>query len=294
MEGGIQFEENFSWMVEEIEALDKYAFENRSRWVTSNEVEKEGIGRIIYAETPAEIYDQIDLDRERLTTVPELMMLRINAFEQLLKEVSGLRNILPLIVRKDKSVYKVLSAAREVIDSESHVYGIWQVRLTCGTHMVRARDEQENDTIFFYHETSFQNRINIANAFTGVLSDGGILYGESDLKILRSKTPPHARMKYSEYMEAKGGNFSGTDFLYHPIFSRSGGDENTMCRYVYALQVLSHLNYYHTAIHSGWRPGEMRENFGRHISLGSVGEAFYPPNNSTINHAALVIQNAIF
>ena len=56
-----------------------------------------------------------------------------------------------------------------------------------------------------------------------------------------------------------------------------------------AMQVLNILDFYNPGLHSGWLPREMKGGFGRLLSLGYKGEAFYPVNASTLGHAALVV-----
>lgn len=247
-------------------------------------------GRFVYARTPADLYAAIDPSRERLPTVPELMAIRINAFRLLSRELPQIAQVPRLVAGKSEDLYEVIAASRYMIDQTPGKFGVWQVRLTCGSHMVRAEDEGGNDTVFFCHGNPFADGRRLSIAADGIQSDGGILYDEGALEKIRKYTPEDSRMPYADYIGARGGNFSGEGFFTNPVFLRSCGNKQLFLEYVYALQIMSCLNYYHRGMHSGWRPGEMQTGFGRPVSLGAVGEAFYPPNNSTLGHSALLLE----
>jgi len=66
-------------------------------------------------------------------------------------------------------------------------------------------------------------------------------------------------------------------------------DSALRTEYVAAMQIMSMMNMHSRGIHSGWCPGSMSSGYGRPIALGMAGEAFYPPNNDTVGHAAIVM-----
>src|SRR5262249_51356549 len=120
-------------------------------------------------------------------------------------------------------------------------------------------------------------------------SDGGIHYDSDAIAEIVRGTPAGSRLSYASYVEARGGNFFGTSFAKHPVFATAVGDRDLFLRYVYALSVLNLTDFYNRRVHSGWRPGEMKPHYGRAVALGYKGEAFYPPNNSTLDHAGAVV-----
>ena len=246
-------------------------------------------GRIIYAPTPDELYGQLET-QERLATARKLMRMRVDAFVQLQMAIPELSD-LDRILESSEHLYGLIGEIRKELDSKLETYGIWRTRLTTSTHMVRTDDIDRNDTVFFYEGDPFSSP-DIANAVRGRLSDGGFKYSEEALRRIRTETPKESRLSYVEYLQARGGNFTGENWLNHPIFRRALGNGELMEEYVFALQVLDLFGFYNQGLHSGWRPGEMKKNFGRPVSLGFQGEAFYPPNNSTLGHAALVLEVA--
>jgi len=250
----------------------------------------ERCSRFIHGNSPGDLVRQIDYS-ERLISVPEVIALRIKAFEVLLEKVPELLEEIKLSIQQGKyseRFYKAAARARDVIETNGDIFNVWRVRLTTSSHMVRVLDQNGQDTVFFNHTNPFKSYGELASAMDGQLSDGGIKYSDQAVERLRSSTPQTSRISYEQYMGARGGNFSGRDFLNHPIFSAACGDRSLMERYTAALQCLSLLSYYHNGKHSGWRPGEMKAGYGRPISLGAFGDAFYPPNNSTIDHFALL------
>lgn len=259
----------------------RYGFDIRDPWYGP-----ERCSRFIHGNSPADLIRQ-KFDSERLISVPEVMALRVKAFEVLVDEIPELLEEIKLSVRQGKYTerfYKAAARARDIIETKGDIFNVWKVRLTTSSHMVRDYD----DTVFFNHRNPFNSDDELANAMNGQLSDGGIKYTDNAIETLRRSTPASSRITYQQYMDAKGGNFSGRNFLNHPIFSTASGDNDLMKKYTTALQCLSLLSYYHNGKHSGWRPGEMKVGYGRPISLGAFGDAFYPPNNSTVDHSALL------
>lgn len=250
----------------------------------------ERCSRFIHGNLPADLVRQ-KYNSERFISVPEVMALRVKAFEVLVDEVPELLEEIKLSVRQGKYTerfHKAAARARDIIETKEDIFNVWKVRLTTSSHMVRAYDKDGQDTIFFNHSNPFTSDDELANAMDGQLSDGGIKYTDSAIETLRKATPASSKITYQQYMDARGGNFSGRNFLNHPIFSTASGNNDLMKKYTTALQCLSLLSYYHNGKHSGWRPGEMKVGYGRPISLGAFGDAFYPPNNSTVDHSALL------
>ena len=247
--------------------------------------------RIVYGDTPAAVFEQLNPSHERIALLPELAEARIHAFTALCEQCPELGE-LPELLGNGHFVPRYVALVCHVyrhITEHPETFGIWRVRLTTSSQMVRGNSETGKDTIFFCHCNPFENQLDLIQSLRGEISDGGVEFPADAIARVVASTPINQRLTYEQYIKAKGGNFWGSDFLNHPIFSTAFGDERLFEQYIYALQVLSHFSIYHNCIHSGWRPGEMKSGFGRAISLGLVGEAFYPPNNSTIGHAALVL-----
>ncbi len=247
-------------------------------------------GRIIHAKTPQALFSQINHGREYLPTIPELMTIRLRAYERLKENVPEL-GVFESSEFDSNKLYQLLPLVRREMDRRPHTYSVWRCRLTGDSHIVRGPCENSHDTVFVVHGSPFLRGVDLVEAMSGQdISDGGFPYDSVALEVVRKQAGASSRISYDSYLKAKGGNFTGGDFASHPLFSLSSGSPQLMQRYVAVLQVLSFLNFYHCGIHSGWRPGEMRPGYGRPISLGVVGEAFYPPNNSTLGHSALVLQ----
>ncbi|MFH1520825.1 MAG: hypothetical protein ABID61_04215, partial [Candidatus Micrarchaeota archaeon] len=143
--------------------------------------------------------------------------------------------------------------------------------------------------VFFYDGNPFDSYDDMAISMQGKLSDGGICYNEKALEKIKEETHPSRILSFEEYLRAKGGNFSSEELIAHPVFSKSCSDQRLFRKYMEVLDLLSLADFYHQELHSAWRPGEIKEGFGRLFALGYKGEAFYPPNNSTLGHAALLI-----
>ena len=263
----------------DIEIFDKY--------FTRPEKVKVGniTGRIIYSETSAGLFDKCTAE-ERLATFEEVMCARVKAFDELNKDLPGLERLVNSICdgQNPNNRYDILRNVLERLQSDNPTYSVWKTRLTTSTHMARTKDK-----VFFYTGNPFDDERELIQSMTGELSDGGIKYSEQALMKIIKETPEDSTMSYEEYIKSKGGNFTGKDWLEHPIFSRACRDKGLLQKYVFAMQVLNLTDFYNQGWHSGWRPGEMKEGYGRPVSLGYKGEAFYPPNNSTLDHAALVL-----
>jgi len=241
-------------------------------------------GRFIYAGRPSGLYEQYDSGKERIPNIQEVIRLRMWSIDSLLKDIVELKTAVDKLLRGEEAAQEIRQVRTRIDET---LNDIWKVRLTTSTHMVRACNEQGEDTVFFYSGSPFESTKSTSDAMDGQLSDGGIQYDESAL------SPQSSRLPFTEYLVARGGNFSGADFLNHPIFSRAVGDRQLMEDYVWGLQMLNLAGFYNAGFHSGWRPGEMKSGFGRPIALGFKGDAFYPPNNSTLDHCALVIPKEI-
>jgi len=265
-------------------------------------------GRIIYAKTPAELFTRYEPKKERIATPEEIVLMRIHAIQDLWTAVPELLhaaniiegsipeyeftegladiriNVLPDL--SSPEFQEMLSSARDkaLRELDKDTYAIWKIRPTTSGHMVRAT----TDEIFFYNGNPFESEKELIAALSGELSDGGLEYGTNAIEKIMTGSN---KMPNEEYLEEIGGNLTGTEFLDHKIVSKAIGNEDLFEKYVYCLQVMNLLDSYHQGLHSAWRPGEMKEGFGRLIALGYKGDTFYPPNNSTIDHAALVINS---
>ena len=245
-------------------------------------------GRFIHSKDPSGLYEQFDAKNEYIPNAPEIITLRNRAIELLLNEDPALKNVTDTLARN--------TAIRDTVFRNRHdisavLNPIWKMRLTTSTHMVRTSDEKGEDTVFFHQGNPFDSAASIRLGMKGELSDGGFHYDRQALDAIRSGTPVDSRLPYSEYLAARGGNFSGTDLMNHPVFSKAVGNKNLIKDYVWGLQLLNLNDFYNAGLHSVWRPGEMKPDFGRPVALGLKGEAFYPPNNSTVGHSALVLPN---
>ena len=248
-------------------------------------------GRIIYGRNPTDLFEAYKPDSERLATLREVAQARTMAYKYLLENVPSIRNLMQDILLYGTIDSALVKEARDgllnVIDENPLLFNIWKVRLTTSTSMVRARDSTDNEYIFFCDINPFENNSRLATALQGRLSDGGIEFDSSALsKVVRES---YARVPYKKYIDARGGNFSGQEWLRHPVFRAAFSDPLLIAKYVLAMQILNLTDFYNQGLHSGWIPREMQEGFGRFISLGYKGEAFYPVNASTLGHAALVL-----
>lgn len=271
-----------------------------------SEIEIEGInggyftGRIIYSDAPAGIYSQLQKS-ERLVTAREAMRLRVESFQWFLIMNPGVERCLETLTCEEpitEDLRNALESSRQWFNDYSHLFDIWKIRLTTSTAMVRARTQLHTETtnqdavnmdkVCFYDGNPFSSQNELLNAMQGTLSDGGIKY--SDTALLKILNHAYSQMPYSAYLRAKGGNFSSEEFYYHPIFSETCPDAELRKKYITALQVLSIFDFYSPNMHSIWRPGEMKSGYGRPIALGFKADAFYPPNNSTVDHAALAVK----
>jgi len=258
-----------------ITEMDELFLQMRPNQIKIDEFE----GRIIYAQEPYELFVRFDPEQERMITAPELVRLRCRAFNYLNQSLFDDVNM---------SRYEKAAKALEIFEHNSNILRIWQIRLTVQSHLVRTEDQKGNDKIFVYHGNPFENQSALIRALLGELSDGGFRYTEYALNVICS-CPGVFQYNYTHYLSAQGGNFSGKDFLTHLLFNSISNGAGQMNEYIFCLQMLDHLlGFYHRGIYSGWRPGNMKSNFGRLIALGLFGEAFYPPNNNTVGHAALV------
>lgn len=249
-------------------------------------------GRIVYTRQPAAIYKQTRQD-ERLVTVPELMKLRYSVFELLRERFPEIDKIANRVYDSKNSDIAIVSAlVLETILENPETFSIWQQRLTTSTTMVRTDDKRGNDAVFFYHGNPFETTEELIAAFQGELSDGGIKYSSAALERIVRETPElGSKIYYADYLESRGGNFNGYDLAEHLLLQTGCEcDDQLLQKYILALTVLDFLTgWYNRGYMSAWRPGEMKKGYGRPIALGFKGDTFYPPNNSTVDHAALIV-----
>ena len=273
---------------EKIAAMDKYFQNNHPSKLSINQQSGDPVeGRFIYSERPSGLYGQFDPEAERIPNVEEIVKLRLAAMHDLSDAIPELNYLeFGILNEEPENIKNNIEIVRN--QAANLINDIWRVRLTTSTHMVRGNNSGE-DTVFFYSGSPYKSTDSASQAMDGQLSDGGIYYDESALTVVQNDTPLDSQISFDDYLAARGGNFSGKDFLNHPIFSHAIGNRDLMEQYVYALQVLNLVDFYHAGLHSGWRPGEMKPGYGRPVALGHKGEAFYPPNNSTVGHCALVI-----
>ncbi|MBU1111098.1 hypothetical protein KKB83_05805 [Patescibacteria group bacterium] len=274
---------------EQIQALDSHFTTLRPSQLDISSPDGQRVqGRFIYSENPGGLYEQVDPETERIPNINEVIRLRLWGVDSLLKEIVELKTAIEKLIKGEEVEQEIGQVRMRIAEA---LNDIWKVRLTTSTHMVRGNGEQGEDTVFFYSGSPFNSSEATSAAMEGQLSDGGIQYDNQALSIIRHDTPQASHLPFTDYLAARGGNFSGTDFLNHPIFSRAVGDRQLMEDYVWGLQIINLAGFYNPGLHSGWRPGEMKSGFGRPIALGYKGEAFYPPNNSTVDHCALAIPN---
>lgn len=275
-----------------IEAYDRLSANQISidvnRFLTCTSKGSLGPGRIIRVQHPHELHTNFDPKHERLATSTEIMRFRVRAFNMLVLTHQDPDSL--LYPQSLDQTTKALENLRHQMDDSPEIASLWRLRLTTSSHLVRTTDAYGKDSVFFYHGNPFETSFSVESSVAQGLSDGGIKYSDAALAKVRSATENVSRMPYDSYLSSPGGSFSGSRFLDHPVFSHAAGDPVLMTQYVGALQILSHLNYYNRAKHSGWRPSNMSLGYGRPIALGAVGEAFYPPNYGTIDHAGLVLQ----
>lgn len=272
---------------EQIKALDAHFQTFRPSQLDISSTDGQRVqGRFIYSEKPGDLYKQFDSRKERIPNIQEIIRLRLWGVDALIKEIAELRTVMEKLCRGEKTEQEIRQVRMRIAET---INDIWKIRLTTSTHIVRTNDEQGADTVFFYNGSPFESSESASAAMNGKLSDGGFKYDDFALEVIRRGTTQNSRLSYSNYLSAPGGNFSGADFLNHPIFSRAVGDRQLMEDYVWGLQILNLADFYNKGWHSGWRPGEMKSGFGRHVALGFKGDAFYPPNNSTRDHCAIAI-----
>lgn len=275
-----------SALAQRVARLDAHFSSRRPRTFELAAFGQQIAGRYVYAHGASELYRQYDPSTERVATLREVVLMRLAAFEQLVAELPPIERHVDALVSDDASARLDPEARLAMVD---RVHSLWRIRLTTSTHMVRAPDERGADTVFFFTGRAFKDEQTLQRAMEGELSDGGIRYDAHAIAAIVRGTPASSRLSYATYLGARGGNFTGADFATHPIFLTSVGDQDLFLRYVYALSVLNLTDFYNAGIHSGWRPGEMKAMHGRPVALGYKGEAFYPPNNSTVDHAAAIV-----
>lgn len=248
-------------------------------------------GRIIQANTPYDLYLGFDPKTEMIPTLEGLMRLRVMSFEEMMTCVPGLGSYIDAVARKDETHLRemkpeILKSLGEIFESGEE-YAIWKSRLTSSTNMVRIGEKDTGELCFY---DGFPDTLEgIANAVkAGEISDGGLRYSEDAVRKIQDETPPNRRIPWDKYLSAPGGRFSGRQWLDHLVFYAAVGNREVMIDYVLALQTLRSLNLVKQP-HSGWCPREMKHGYGRPISLGFGGDAFYPPNNTTVGHSALVL-----
>jgi|GEM_PF-3431787 len=248
--------------------------------------------RVIYADTSAGLFGQYNHNKERIATLQEIVALRVEALGNLLHKVPEFDTVVATIeagnIPDGFREWLMLGRANALYELDDPAYSVWKIRPTTACHMVRTNDTDSRDTVFFYTGEPFDAQTGKA-AFSGEMSDGGVRYDQEALQTIVRETPSTSKMAYRDYLAARGGNFTGSELLDHPIFSTAIGDKELAEKYVYALEVLNLLDFYQAGKHSAWRPGEMKRGYGRPISVGYKGEAFYPPNNGTLDHCAVVL-----
>jgi len=241
-------------------------------------------GRIIYSEDPGDLWRQVDPEAERVPSFKELIALRVAAFEGLYDAIPYLNNIEGILVNRNELVLNQIAASiQKEFERIPENYNIWKTRLTSSTCMVRVEG-----SVYFYDGNPFDTREEYISAFSGEQSDGGIPYNEKAIQRIQ-ESPEASLISYEQYLAAQGGNFNGESWYNHPIFSAACPDNQLFAEYVLAMQILNLNDLFNQGFHCGWRPGEMRPGFGRPIALGYKADAFYPPNNDTVDHAALVL-----
>lgn len=270
-----------------IELFDRYYSREQSLEIELGNFK----GRIIHGKIPVDLFQEYNPESERLATLREVAKARTIAYRYLLDNVPSIRNLMQGILLYGTVDRELVKEARDdlldVIDENPLIFNIWKVRLTTSTPMARAKDSTGNEYIFFCDINPFEDNSRLASALQGRLSDGGIEFDSSTLsRVVRES---YARIPYKEYIDSRGGNFNGQDWLRHPVFRAAFNDSLLIVNYVLAMQILNLTDFYNQGLHSGWIPREMQEGFGRFLSLGYKGEAFYPVNASTTGHAALVV-----
>ena len=269
-----------------IEVLDSYYARGQPSEVRLGDFK----GRVVYGRNPVDLFKAYNTKSERLATLREVAGARTRAYQHLLENVPSIRNLMHnmlLYGTFDSSlVNKARNDLQKVIDENPLIFNIWKARLTTSTSMVRAKNNDGNEYIFFCDANPFENS-GLTSALQGRMSDGGIEFDSSAFGQVVSES--YSRLPYQEYLDSRGGNFNGQDWLRHPVFRAAFDNPLLFANYVLAMQILNLTDFYNQGLHSGWLPREMKEGFGRFISLGYKGEAFYPVNASTTGHAALVV-----
>lgn len=236
-------------------------------------------GEIRYAKTADELYSQIGEFGDKVPTLKELMALRILSFQELVSNFPGLL----------EGKIEDYSAVRRAFIRDNLRFGIWKERLTSSTNMVRIGEGERG---YLYFVDFFPDSCkDIARSIREKnISDGGLKYSQQAIDKIVSETKEGKKLSWQVYAENRGGNFSGTEWLDHPVFNSAVGDKRIMIDYVLALNTLRSLQFI-SQPNSGWCPREMKSGYGRPISLGFGADAFYPPNNTTTSHAVLLIKN---
>ncbi len=240
--------------------------------------------RIVRGERPADLFRQIDWASERLLTYPEILQARVRAIGGIEKQLEGHTGIDGLH----------MPPFRELAGQKPGIWAIWSERFTGNSHMVRATDARGSDTMFFFHGNPFPDIDRMIAALEGSLSDGGFRYSDEALAKIRVSTPESSQMPYSRYQKLRGGKYLIAEFQEHPAFKMAAGDNRLHGKYAACFTFLDNLfGFYCHGMQSGWLPGNMEPGFGRLIAAGWKGDAFYPPNNSTLGHAALAVPQTL-
>lgn len=267
-----------------IALFDKHYMRERAAKVRTQNLE----GRIIYASMPAELFNLFDDASERIATLREVAQTRIDSYRHLLRieEVKYGIGAIAMGIFDERVIAGIVINILAEMEKHPEMFAAWKTRITTSTSMVRAGDN-ENDYLYFHDKLNFHDKHMVSRAFEGKLSDGGIEYYQEDLDRIIKES--YSRIPYDEYLELRGGNFTGLEFTNHPVFEMAFGGKTLLSNYVLAMQVLNLVDFYHKGLHSGWLPREMPRGFGRFISLGYKGEAFYPVNSTTRGHEALIV-----
>jgi hypothetical protein len=242
-------------------------------------------GEIIHALTTPELFKQIQKN-ERLLTYRELLATRIavfntltNVFPEILK-IPALIESTPLDKPISREVFEIMTEVRCFIWNNISKFAVWMDRYTTSTSVIRGDDEK----IYFWDYQITGD--DVTEAVNRGLKDGGFNYNKW-LNIIKGES--YAYLEYSEYLQAKGGSFISKEWKDHPVFNCACSNSLHQSEYCKALDILSCDSFHKPGYHSGWVQSGFPIGYGRPIALGFGEAAFYPPNNSTNNHAGIVV-----
>lgn len=236
---------------------------------------QEEVGTVIRGKTTPELFGKIEKEK-RLLTYRELICARIQAVIHLKSQFPEIQNFQE-VENLSQEFFELMAQIKWYIWKRTSAFLVWMERFTTSTNLIRVSEDEICFWDYQLPQTKDKN-----------LQDGGFSY-ESFLPQIKEEA--YARISYEEYLQAKGGAFFSKEWRDHLVFKKACSNEGQQEKYVEALDILSSDSLYKPRHHSGWVQSGFPIGYGRPVALGFGEAAFYPPNNSTLDHAGIVVSN---